>query len=246
MNKKSKWFWWCFVPYFNWAAWIHAFARSNNRRYVFLAMIYSIPFITAAVVDGVVEALHWSEEKQKPLQDGLAGVAIVFWIAGIVHVMLQKDSVDLQIIERDQGNPGAQQPVRLRSSRTTAEPVSESQVENVISGLASATPWVPPPPPQPAQQLREAQASTSPATPDRIDLNSATETQLAGLPGVGIILAKRAVIERQRRGGFGAVEEFCDALGLKPHIAEHIRPLVEIGPKGNLQGSSSSGRVIDY
>lgn len=177
--------------------------------------------------------------------DVVGGIAFVAWMAGIVHVMLQKESVDRQIEDRDQRNTGAQQPVPLRPSHLVAQPSPGNQVENVLSTFGSSVSNLPPPPPT-VPQPRESQMSSVPIIPSRIDLNSATETQMAGLPGVGIILGKKALMERQRRGGFGSIDEFCEALGLKPHIAERVRPLVEIGPRGNLQGSSPSGRVIDY
>ena len=220
----------------NWAAWIHACARTGNRSYVLYAVVYAIPFMAAMVFD---------PHKKGTATDIVSGIAAVAWIAGIVHVMLQKDSVDRQIEDRVQRNTGAQSPVPLRPTHLVAQPSPENQVENVLSGFGSSASSLPPPPPI-VQQPRESQMSSAPVTPSRLDLNSATETQMAGLPGVGIILGKKALMERQRRGGFGSIDEFCEALGLKPHIAERVRPLVEIGPKGNLQGSSPSGRVIDY
>ena len=236
MKTKSKWFWWCFVPVINWAAWIHACARTGNRSYALYAAAYGIPFMATMVFD---------PNKKGITSDIVSGIIAVAWIAGMIHVMLQKDSVDRQIEDRDQRNAGAQQTVPLRPSHLVAQPSPGNQLENVLSNFGASVTNLPPPPPI-VQQPRESQLSSEPVTTSRMDLNSANETQMAGLPGVGIILGKKAVMERQRRGGFGSIEEFCEALAMKPHIAERVRPLVEIGPRGNLQGTSTSGRVIDY
>ena len=229
----------------NWAAWIHAFSRTNNRTHLVFVAVYSIPFIVAMVVGGLKEEKDLSNKQATKVEDAMAGFAVVLWIGGMVHVLLQKDSVDRQIEDRDQRNTETQQTVPLRPSHLVAQPSPGNQLENVLSNFGASVTNLPPPPPI-VQQPRESQLSSVPATTSRMDLNSANETQMAGLPGVGIILGKKAVMERQRRGGFGSIEEFCEALALKPHIAERVRPLVEIGPRGNLQGTSTSGRVIDY
>lgn len=64
-----------------------------------------------------------------------------------------------------------------------------------------------------------------------IDLNTATEAELALLPGIGELLAMRAVSEREVRGGFRSVEEFIKAVGLRPEVIERIRPYAFVTPK---------------
>ena len=75
----------------NWAAWIHACARTGNRSYVLYAVVYAIPFMAAMVFD---------PHKKGTATDIVSGIAAVAWIAGIVHVMLQKDSVYRKIEDR--------------------------------------------------------------------------------------------------------------------------------------------------
>jgi DNA uptake protein ComE-like DNA-binding protein len=88
-----------------------------------------------------------------------------------------------------------------------------------------------------------SQASRQPL----VDLNHASEQELAALPSIGIILAKRAVDLRETRGGFRSVEDFGEALDLKPHKVERIRPLVSAStPVQRSQPPESPGRVVDY
>jgi DNA uptake protein ComE-like DNA-binding protein len=79
-----------------------------------------------------------------------------------------------------------------------------------------------------------------------LDLNIATEEELAGLPGISIILAKKAVSVRQKTGGFKSFDDFCRHLSLKPHIANLIRPLCQVSICEPGVAKTTSGRVIDY
>jgi DNA uptake protein ComE-like DNA-binding protein len=63
---------------------------------------------------------------------------------------------------------------------------------------------------------------------------------------VGVIIAKRAVGLRESRGGFDTVEDFGQALNLKPHVVERLRPLVAVSPSQQSGHSDSSGRVVDF
>lgn len=70
-------------------------------------------------------------------------------------------------------------------------------------------------------------SSSSPSGP--IDLNTATESQLDALPGVGPATAKAIVDERARRGGrFRSVDDLLDVRGIGPAKLEEIRPLVTV------------------
>jgi competence protein ComEA len=65
-------------------------------------------------------------------------------------------------------------------------------------------------------------------TPGPIDLNTATETQLESLPGVGPALAQAIISERERRGGFTAVQQLGDVRGIGPKRLAELAPLVSV------------------
>lgn len=79
-----------------------------------------------------------------------------------------------------------------------------------------------------------------------MDLNNDPEEAIAALPGVGTILAKKAVSIRQSSGGFATVEAFAEALGLKPHMVERIRPLVKLGVRKLEVPPATKTRVVDF
>jgi competence protein ComEA len=61
-----------------------------------------------------------------------------------------------------------------------------------------------------------------------LDLNTATIDQLDELPGIGPATAQAIVDERERRGGFGAVDDLLDVRGIGPAKLEQLRDLVTV------------------
>ena len=61
-----------------------------------------------------------------------------------------------------------------------------------------------------------------------IDLNTATLAELDTLPGVGPATAAAIVQERERRGGFGTVDDLLDVRGIGPARLEALRDLVRV------------------
>ena len=61
-----------------------------------------------------------------------------------------------------------------------------------------------------------------------IDLNTASETQLELLPGIGPTLAERIVAYREETGGFSSVEEILEVYGIGGQIFEEISPYLTV------------------
>ncbi|ALC89214.1 hypothetical protein AM500_05005 [Bacillus sp. FJAT-18017] len=78
-----------------------------------------------------------------------------------------------------------------------------------------------------------------------LDLNTATEEELAQLPGVGFILAKRALSERTKKGGFRSFDEFTELLNIKPHNIEKIRLLATVKAPESA-APQTAGRMVDF
>ncbi|MBW3634470.1 MAG: helix-hairpin-helix domain-containing protein, partial [Chloroflexi bacterium] len=93
----------------------------------------------------------------------------------------------------------------------------------------------PRPKPAPVNTPRQDVAHT-------MDLNTAAESDLASLPGIGPVLAKRIVAERSSRGGFSNVEQLAE-IGVPPHVVVRLRPLVAFS---QLPGARRPrGRIVD-
>ncbi|WP_379393070.1 ComEA family DNA-binding protein [Paenibacillus lentus] len=80
-----------------------------------------------------------------------------------------------------------------------------------------------------------------------IDINTASEAQIASIPEIGIVLAKRVVIKRQELGGFRSFEQFSQVMGLKEHTMRSIAQIVVFSQAtSNNITQPKSGRIIDY
>ena len=70
-------------------------------------------------------------------------------------------------------------------------------------------------------------AGSSP-TGGPVDLNTATETQLETLPGIGPSFAAAIIRERERRGGFTSVDQLRDVRGIGEKRFAELKPLVSV------------------
>lgn len=62
----------------------------------------------------------------------------------------------------------------------------------------------------------------------KLNLNTATATQLQELPGVGAVLAERIVTYRDEHGPFTSVDDLENVDGIGPSLLEKLRPLVTV------------------
>lgn len=72
----------------------------------------------------------------------------------------------------------------------------------------------------------ETPVGQSSSDPGALDLNAATQQQLEQLPGIGPVLARSILDERDRRGGFQCVEDLLSVKGIGPARYARIAPLV--------------------
>lgn len=74
-------------------------------------------------------------------------------------------------------------------------------------------------------ELVLSQKEPTPIVPDNdspIDINSCAAEELANLPGVSLIFAKKAVNYREENNGFKSVDEFYGVVGMKPHFIAQV------------------------
>jgi competence protein ComEA len=73
-------------------------------------------------------------------------------------------------------------------------------------------------------------SSKPPAAPSVVvNLNTATVSQLATLPGIGETAAQRIVEYRDKNGGFKKVEELMNVKGIGEKSFLKLKPLVTLG-----------------
>lgn len=70
--------------------------------------------------------------------------------------------------------------------------------------------------------------TTDPATRDLVDLNTATETELDALPGVGPVTAAAIVAWRDANGPFTSVDQLSEVDGIGPARLDKLRDQVRV------------------
>lgn len=62
----------------------------------------------------------------------------------------------------------------------------------------------------------------------KVNLNSATKSQLEELPGIGPVLAERIIAYRQKKGRFTSVRQLLEVEGIGPKKYESLKDLVSV------------------
>ena len=72
-------------------------------------------------------------------------------------------------------------------------------------------------------------AKASSVTVSVVNLNSATASQIATLPGIGEKAALRIIEYREKNGGFKKIEELMNVKGIGEKSFLKLKPLVTVG-----------------
>jgi DNA uptake protein ComE-like DNA-binding protein len=240
------WIVWSFVPGINWMSWLHAGVSTGKIRYSHFGLLYSIPFFFSMIA-----------AKSPALFNIGMTASMILWVICLIHVFKKRNEINLEVkyakIERARMKMELEKkvasdykvlsPAKAVPGGTTGNSgvITDSEPVSRIGGDRS---------PKAEARIPEPYSQISSAGASLIDLNAADEAALAALPGVGVILAKKAIQARQERGGFQGFDEFCDALDLQPQIREKLRPLVIIrAPAASpppQQPPERGGRVVDF
>lgn len=156
-----------------------------------------------------------------------AGMMLVLWLGGSVHCATAVNRRHLRWRATSGSRPWYEQQAPSHSREQSDSPAS------------SADPFG-------LQGARQGFLAPGPAPDDAggmVDLNTASEGTLAQIAGVGPVLAKRIVHEREARGGFSSVHELAE-IGVPPHVLARLRAQVTLSPRRAVP-PPSRGRVLD-
>jgi DNA uptake protein ComE-like DNA-binding protein len=82
---------------------------------------------------------------------------------------------------------------------------------------------------------------------NKIDVNFATASEIAILPGINIVGAKKIVEHRDLNGLFKTADEFFEVANVKEHFVQKIKPMIVLGkPSTNICDENSEGRIVDF
>jgi competence protein ComEA len=140
------------------------------------------------------------------------GLGVRHWRAANPEIVERLEQIDRQVPSREATRSEG------RTAPRVAEPSGPSRGSDVERHAR--------PPAPPRASRRQSPPLDEPAAP--LDLNRATLADLARLPGVGPVLARRILEMRETVGRFGAVEDLVTVQGLGRGKLERLRPLIGI------------------
>ena len=222
---NSLWILWSFTLILGCVGFFWIGGRVGKRKWIVSGLIYLIVNL------GLIYAAEWLKS-MNAIYYNIAGIIVyIGWFSAIVHSLMSRKEyllrreavIDLKDATRD----AYRNEIRKDYFGNNEEPAG-------VFPFPSAN--------------NTSGSQTSPATPpvQKIDLNICSEQELANLPGVGVVLAKRAVETRTKTGGFTSVQDFCERLALMPHFAAQIESLAVATPiKPQTSSQESTGRVVD-
>ena len=76
---------------------------------------------------------------------------------------------------------------------------------------------------------QKAAGKAAAAAPSVVNLNTATATQIATLPGIGEKAAQRIIEYREKNGGFKKIEELMNVKGIGEKSFLKLKPLISVG-----------------
>ncbi|ASS73752.1 hypothetical protein CIG75_01365 [Tumebacillus algifaecis] len=250
--SRSLWMiWTIFFGMFTWVSFWYIAYRVKQMKWAGWGLLYFAAF-------GYIIAFAGSEYEGTFWGEFWFVVIFVTWIGGMFHAWAARKEYLLRLVaisklqvnaqerlknqielEYDVDIDGQEQPKRavkpVSAQAGTQQVVSESAPATSLQKQAVQTASdAGPVEPEPIERERPSSpppaVATEPAHDGLVDLNNDPKERLAELPKIGIVLAMKAVSIRETQGGFASVEQFVEAVGLKPHVAELLREQIVIRP----------------
>jgi competence protein ComEA len=155
-----------------------------------------------------------------------AGVFVVDVVGAVHHAGVVSLPVSARVVDAVNAAGGALPNADLDRINLAAHLVDGMRIAVPRRGVASDPAG---PTSDPGGGGGSGQAGGGTPTPSApLDLNTATETQLEALPGIGPSLAQAIVAERDREGGFHSVDDLRRVRGIGDVRFAQLRPLVTV------------------
>lgn len=225
---NSLWIVWSFVIFLNYIGFFWIGKRAKQKKWILFGFLYFIIVFLEFLIP-----MYNLTEDMTVLKGIIELIWFVSWILSIIHSfwIRQEYLVRREAVINNQGTYN----VAFR------EKVLNNNKKKEGSILKKQTSRSEPP----VMETILDEPIQSDLTDDRIELNSCTEQQLSELPGVGVALAKRAMIQRAE-DNFVSVDDFVNKLELMPHFAVQIEKIAYVAQASiQKRESSKSGRVLD-
>ncbi len=223
---------------FTWASFLYVGISAKRRSWLIAAGGYgaaTVAFMALSgsgprLPDGTADSSRWQSKVGMFLALGV-------WAGGFVHAL----AINRSWLRFKAGADSSSRPAAGSNGAASAVPTwgAAGAVggQGTANQYSSHAPLPPPPtsvlrPPSPARpNAGTAAARERPSSHDDqalIDVNTATLADFLGRAGLDVESAERAIVARQRFGGFWSIDEFMTAARLPPDNDAQVRNLVTV------------------
>lgn len=252
-NRGKKWeflnsFWilWSFTLFLSCVGFFWIGGRTGRRKWIISGLIYLL------VNFGLMFTTSWLKANSDIMFNVVMTMILIGWFAAIVQSFMSRKEylirreavIDLTAATRDAyRNEIRKEYIPQRNTQPSVQTQYQQSVPSTYLPRQERQ-GSQPSDAQPAGQSGEY--DTKLCVSASIDLNTCTEQQLVNLPGVGVVLAKKAMEMRAETGGFVSTADFNEKLKLMPHFATQIEKVAFVSPVTPPEtNSKNAGRVID-
>lgn len=249
-NRKLLWetlaSWWVllvFVPFgfTSFIAFLYAGIRAGNRRWRWYALLYLIfGFIIPFAILGETQS-NW----------GIL-LFVVVWGISIVSAVRIRPTFLVMIEMRHENRHNQRRTDMTRLRQEVAAHLQKEKLGRnappVREQRSDPLEWF--------EQNKQTETTkqytdsftnpTYPADDPSINVNTATETELASIPEIGIILAKKIVIKRSEIGDFRSLQHFAEEMNVRAHVVERLQSKVNFTESAVDTTKRKQGRMIDF
>ncbi len=279
-KRGTKWeilnSWWTLLSFFlmGWIGLLYAGITTKKRAWIIWGVIYCAVLNTGLALFNTFN------------QNVLTAILMVYWIGSIIHsFIIRKEYLIRREAILDSPNEkikDQQYKQKIKNEYRTAN-VNTNEVQNQTSKVAEAANRI-----RLAEKSKNVASvqeinhkqfnraktenmainkqendklnenSVTDQTDQLLDINNCSESQLEELPGVSLVMAKKAIAYRENKAGFASVDDFYECITLRPHFIAQINDRIKCGEykkmetnqenhnnenKNNKNGKS--GRILD-
>lgn len=254
-NYKSKASnWWLILPFFllTFVSFFYIGSKAHNKIWTYCGFIYLALFGIMMVIPE--DDAYATLRENYNIIVFFVGIIHAFWVRKEYQARMEiVDSAEYQEAEE------AARLSRVKSKMMGSAPTSESKAEQLQRKMQSrqqssgAAPHL-----EKTSTINtgaetiktvdifgQKEEETKIAQP--IDINTCSASEMATLPGVSMVMAKKAERFRQENGGFTSPEQFFEVIQLKPHFVVQAQEFIicrqETPPTS--EESEPGGRKLD-
>ncbi|HZH60281.1 MAG TPA: helix-hairpin-helix domain-containing protein [Metabacillus sp.] len=234
--RNSIWMLWAILTFgaLNYISLFYASYKVKQKKWFIAGIIYSIIFIFTMVITEVLPTEHW-------FYDLTLVAYLIGWIASIVHVFKIRPEYLLRL-EAKVSSGYKEKEIESLRRKISQEYVTTSPTKNTQKSKAASQ--------EQSKMVQEETVKEIKETSSEIqiiDINTASEQEIAKVPGIGSIFAKKVISVRTQENGFKSFDHFVEVLSVKPHLIGKIKPHLKFPESFSKdQVKKSEGRIVDF